>query len=37
VDVDKDWLAAVFEQLGPHLDERQRPLLALIPGAKRAR
>ncbi|MGH3432526.1 MAG: ISAzo13 family transposase [Thermocrispum sp.] len=28
VDVDENWLAAVFEQVGPHLDERQRRLLA---------
>jgi hypothetical protein len=28
VDVDEGWLAAVFEQVGPHLDERQRRLLA---------
>ena len=28
VNVDGDWLAAVFEQVGPHLDERQRRLLA---------
>jgi transposase len=28
VDVDEAWLAAVFEQVGPHLDERQRRLLA---------
>jgi transposase len=28
VDADEGWLAAVFEQVGPHLDERQRRLLA---------
>ena len=28
VDVDEVWLAAVFEQVGPHLDERQRRLVA---------
>ena len=28
MDADEGWLAAVFEQVGPHLDERQRRLLA---------